>query len=355
MRPALPRSRPRRVILGIGALLLVGSVSTPLIEEISEAGRSDTAVAAHSVAPAASPLAGAHRTAIAHQHPCGRASAAIVGAVDAQVAQRIYADELAGGETVIDQAHIRESRALARALVAGNRAAVFAAVHAIVYTPHWHIVRLRVLKAGQVLADVGGPYVIAPVSGTLARHGRTIGRYVMSVQDDAGYVKLISRFIGVPVDLYRGRSFVMGTLQPAPPLPQSGASVSAGGIGYRVRLLKARAFPAGGLEAALFAPAPARAVSSLGCSHVLAHAWGSIAMHIAARFRPLSAHLADLAAVVRAVTGARVFVLSHGREIAGGSMPARLPSSGTARIAGHSRGVFSWAVSAGTRVYVLTP
>ena len=77
---------------------------------------------------------------------------------------------------------------------------------AIVYTPHWHIVRLRVMQGTRVLADVGGPYVIAPVTGTLEQHGRTLGRYVMSVQDDTGYVKLVSRFIGVPVELYRGRS-----------------------------------------------------------------------------------------------------------------------------------------------------
>ena len=99
----------------------------------------------------------------------------------------------------------------------GNRRAILAAVHSIVYTPHWHIVRLRVFKAGHVIADVGGPYVIAPVTGVLRQHGRTVGRYVMSVQDDLGYIKLVSRFIGVPVDFYRGRSFVMGTLRPAPP------------------------------------------------------------------------------------------------------------------------------------------
>ena len=66
-------------------------------------------------------------------------------------------------------------QALLSALSAGDDAAVSAAVSAMVYTPHWHIVRLRVLRAGHVIADVGRPYVIAPVTGTIRQHGRTLG------------------------------------------------------------------------------------------------------------------------------------------------------------------------------------
>ena len=135
--------------------------------------------------------------------------------------EKIYADELAGRETLTDQAHVGGSPALTAALSAANGAATRAAVRGIVYMPGWHIVRLRVMAAGHVIADVGGPYVIAPVRGVLKRDGHAIGRYVMSVQDDVGYVKLISRFIGVPVDLYRERSFLMGTLRPAQRCPRA--------------------------------------------------------------------------------------------------------------------------------------
>ena len=56
---------------------------------------------------------------------------------------------------------------------------------------------------------------------------RTLGTYVMSVQDDTGYVKLVSRLIGVPVELYRGRSPADGHREAPPPLPATEADVRA--------------------------------------------------------------------------------------------------------------------------------
>lgn len=149
--------------------------------------------------------------------PCGPASAATIASVDAAVAQGIYAAEIHSSEVNADIAHVTASQALLSALASNNGAAVYSAVHSIVYTPHWHIVRLRVVKAARVVADVGGPDVIAPVSGALRWKGKTIGTYVMSVQDDIGYVKLVSRFIGVPVDLYRNGSFLMERFGPHRP------------------------------------------------------------------------------------------------------------------------------------------
>ena len=218
-RPRSPRSR--RAISGIGSLVLVGLLVALATGEASDADRDNGSGADH--ASATSLLAVTHNREVASGQPCGTRSAATVASVDTQVAQRIYADELAGRETLADQAHVRQSQALLSALSSGNSSAVAAAVRAIVYTPHWHIVRLRVLRAGRVLADVGGPYVIAPVTGTLKQRGRTLGRYVMSVQDDTGYVKLLSRFIGVPVELYRGRSPLMGTAH-APARPPAAGS-----------------------------------------------------------------------------------------------------------------------------------
>ena len=197
---------------------------------------------------------------------CGPATAATIAGVDDSVAQRIYAGELSGRELGADVAHVTGSAELLTALDSADQRAVYAAVHALVYTPHWHIVRLRVLQHGRVLADVGGPDIIAPISGTLRFKGRTVGSFVMSVQDDLGYVKLVSRFIGVPIDLYRAGSFVMGTLQPPPPASvSSGESLAIGQSDYQAALLSTTAFPAGTLKVTLFVPAPASTLAARSC------------------------------------------------------------------------------------------
>lgn len=341
-------TRPRHLVRVL-ALVAAVCVAVPVLLEAAEPDRGDALARRGS---RLSPLTGSPGAA---EPPCGAASAAVVAGIDAQVAAKIYADELTGRETREDLVHIRDSHALTSALSAGDAAATRAAVHALVYRPGWHIVRLRVLAAGRLPADVGGPYVFAPVSGELLSAGRPLARFVMSVQDDAGLVKLITRFIGTPVDLYRGRSFLMGTLRPAPALPASGSTIAAAGAGYRVAVLDMGAFPAGTLKVALFAPLPPPSLASLGCRHVAAQAWGSIAKHIAARFKPLAAHFNDLAGLVRAVTGASLYVVSGGRVLAGGKPPGHLGAGGSVRLAGRTREVVSWAASPRARVYMLTP
>ncbi len=286
---------------------------------------------------------------------CGPQTASTIASVDTVVAQGIYAAELQSHEVSEDTAHITHSQALLSALASNNSAAVYEAVHSIVYTPHWHIVRLRVVRGGRVIADVGGPDVIAPVSGTLRSRGRTLGTYVMSVQDDLGYVKLVSRFIGVPVNLYRNGSFVMGTLQHAPTTLSSGASVHVDGASYQVQLLNERAFPSGPLRVSLFIPAPSRATSATTCAAVRLASWGSVAMHIAARLQPLTAHYQSLVDVLHGTTGGPAYVRAGSKRIAGGGVPARLPSHGIVKFGGRSWGVFSWEPAPPARIYFLTP
>ena len=205
-----PRARP--LAIGLTSLAIVGAI---LAAEFTGPGPRGLAPAQGSSADVpGTQVAASSASSPDPSSPCGRASASTIAAVDATAAQGIYAGELSGSEVSADIAHVTGSQALLSALARNDRAAVYAAVRTIVYTPHWHIVRLRVARAGGVIADVGGPDVIAPVSGPLSFRGRTVGSYVMSVQDDAGYVKLVSRFIGVPIDLYRNGAFLMGTLQP---------------------------------------------------------------------------------------------------------------------------------------------
>jgi hypothetical protein len=291
------------------------------------------------------------RTAASPTGACGARSAATTGAVESLVARRIYAEELRGAETRLDAARVAHYRPLLGALARGDAAAVRAAVHALVYAPHWHIVRLRVSAGGRVLADVGGPHVLAPVGGSLRVRGRKLAGFVMSVQDDLGYLKLVTRFIGAPVDLYQRGAFVMGTLRPAPEAASGNGRVRAGGVAYLSTALAARAFPADPLQARLFVP---EAPSRLSCAAVRVAAFGIVARHVAARLHPLSAHLRDLADILRTVTTGRVLVRSGARRIVGGG-PARLPRSGSVRYAGRRWAVYSWQPLPAVRVFVLTP
>lgn len=331
--------------------LLLAAVVVSAIGAVAAAAPRDDLRAPRLAATAAATGGGAATGTVAA--PCGAATAATIAAVDRTVAERIYAGELRSTAVSADAGHVTHSAALLSALAASDGPATYAAVHALVYAPHWHIVRLRVLQAGRVLADVGGPHIIAPVTGVLRRHGRVLGSYVMSVQDDTGYVKLVSRFIGVPIDLYGPSGFLMGTLQPAP--AEGSGTATAGGHAYLPVDFGALAFPSGSLQVELFVPAPATALAAESCDSVRTAAWGSVAQHVAARFRPLAAHYQDLADVLRSLTGGVTLVRAEAHDLVGGSSPARLPAGGTVRFAGRSWSVFSWAPSTRARVYLLTP
>lgn len=283
---------------------------------------------------------------------CGSASAAIAASVDDFVAHRIYAGELSGTEVRADLAHVTGSRELLTALARSTQTAVYTAVHTIVYMPRWHIVRLRVSAHGRVLADVGGPYIIAPISGALRFRGRTVGHFVMSVQDDLGFIKLVSRFTGVPIDLYRNGSLVMGTLKPAPSSVTDGATVAIAGRRYQTHVLDALAFPSGTLRAVLFVPVPTGASS---CAQVRVAAWGNVLRHIATRFSPLAANYGSLVGAVRGSSGGFVFVRAGSRRLAGTLGPKRIPRSGSVSYSGREWRVYSWEPVPPARIYFLTP
>ena len=174
--------------------------------------RSRRSVAAAALAAAlsvAAVAAGGGAPASAQPAQCGPATVATLATLDAQFATNIYKGELGGSETQVDLGHVTTAPDLLAAVAAGNVKATVDAVKRIVYHPFWHIVRLRVLDAsGKLLADFGGPYVIAPVNGVLRSDGKVIGSFVMSVQDDVGFTKLESRAVGDPIAIYVGGDLV---------------------------------------------------------------------------------------------------------------------------------------------------
>src|SRR5215831_13694648 len=324
MSPPRKRSTVRWLAATLVVIALVGgavAVADPDESHRSGAGVDDSARAhASGALTSSSQGAAGGPVSAGTTKACGAATAQTIEAIDAHVAQRIYNGERTGHEVAEDLSRIAGFEELASAVAAGNRAAVYATVHTIVYTPHWHIVRLRVTRGGGVLADVGGPYIIAPVTGTLRHGGRTVGSFVMSVQDDVGYIKLVTRFTGVPIDLYGtprpSRSFLLGTLQPAPPLPVDGATVKAGGASYLAHVAEAAAFPTGKLHVVLFVPAPPQSLSKLSCAAVRSSAWLSVLRHVASRFTPLSSQYQDYAGTLKGATGGLAFVREGGRQIA---------------------------------------
>ncbi|MEA2153210.1 MAG: hypothetical protein QOI18_1443 [Solirubrobacteraceae bacterium] len=168
------------------------------------------------------------------------------------IAHLIYDGE-AGRRTHAQIDRVQHSRPLLRAVARKDPTATRAAVEALL---HEHVVRLRVSAGGRLLSDVGGPFVLAPVTAPLRRGGRTIGSFVMSIQDDEGYKRLAQRLVGVDVLMYMGSRLVKSTIGFSPgPIPTSGP-VSYRGKRFRAYTFTAEAFPSGPLRITVLIPMP---------------------------------------------------------------------------------------------------
>jgi hypothetical protein len=105
----------------------------------------------------------------------------------ANVARRIYASERSGTPVRASLRRISHDAAAMR----GNRAELLRQL----FLPGYHVVRLRVVRGGHTVGDVGGRFVVAGPT----RRGMTI-----SIQDVIGYVKLVHRLTGQAI-VVRGR------------------------------------------------------------------------------------------------------------------------------------------------------
>jgi len=294
---------------------------------------------------------------------CGAATQASVARDYRQMAWTVYQGELAGLEVREDAAHVRASRALAAGLATGDTAAVLAATHALVFHRHWHIVRLRVLSStGRVLADIGGPYVLAPVLGHISYRGKTVGSFVMSVQDDAGYAKLVTRFSGLPIEIYaagqpvEGESFPAGTVPAAP--PANGSALALAGANYVALSYAVKAFPSGSDRVFVAVPRVTAGQQASSCFAVDAATSTSIASHLA-KHVTLPADAGVFVAVDHEFTpSALVFVVSGSNVLASSShlaLPSRLPLAGQITFLGHQWLVKSFVPWPRLSVYLLYP
>ena len=198
---------------------------------------------------------------------CGASAADTTVNTLSRIANRIYTGE-AGRRTIPQIRRVQRNPALLEAVARRDPAATAAAVGTLL---HQHIVRMRVYatppggqsgastrsgSGGLLLADVGGPYVLAPVTALLRLHGRTIGTVVLSIQDDEGYLRLTRRLAGLRVLMYMGGRLVKNSLGPSPGAVPASGSYSYRGNSYRVYTLHGRAFPSGPLTVRVLIPIP---------------------------------------------------------------------------------------------------
>jgi hypothetical protein len=175
----------------------------------------------------------------------------------AQVAQRIYQQEVSGSVGRSQVRRILRDRVLDRAIADGDRKALRAEALRQLFLPGKHVVRIRVMKGAAVLTDVGGRFVVGDEVGVLrAPDGHEIGRVEISMQDVLGYRKLVNRLLGAQI-VVRGRPGHVETSLPAAAnasLPSSG-TVTLDGQSYVVREFHERGFGEELLSAWLLVPA----------------------------------------------------------------------------------------------------
>ncbi len=291
---------------------------------------------------------------------CGASTPTTLATVAALVASDIDRGERTGSETQVDLGHVTGDAALLAAVAADDIPATARAVAKIVYHHFWHIVRLRVLDAaGNLLADVGGPAVIAPVDGVLrSAAGAQIGTFVMSVQDDVGFAKLERRALGDSIGIYVAGELVAERGAEFPQAePAADTTVTLAGVPYATETLTYDAFPSGTLDAVIALPPPTAAQTRESCTAVQVGEVGFVAERLALRFHPLASNYSNFAEVVHSETGAVVVVRIGLRVIAGseGPGPATLPTAGTVSYEGQLWSVFAFAPTPPAKVYLLIP
>jgi hypothetical protein len=186
---------------------------------------------------------------------CGATSEDTVVNTLAREATLVYRGE-AGRRTLPQVRRVQADPALLSAVARRDPAATRRAVEALL---NQHIVRLRVSAGARLLADVGGPYVLAPVSAALRMGGRTIGSFILSIQDDEGYLRLTRRLAGLSVLMYMNAShpqLVKNSLGPEPGTVPDSGPYEYRGRKFRVFTIHARAFPSGPLRINVLIPVP---------------------------------------------------------------------------------------------------
>jgi hypothetical protein len=184
----------------------------------------------------------------------GACSTAVLGALG-HVAVRVYREGVSSERTGSALSFISRSIPLRAAVERDDPRAAQAAAQALLATGH--MTNLRVLRGGQVLADVGAPDALAPLHGTIASaSGAPIGAFFTSVWADTGFVEETNGIAqGATALRENGRSiagsFALGSGEPPPR-----GTLTAKGNTYAYTSFTAAAYPAGQLRIYLLKSIP---------------------------------------------------------------------------------------------------
>jgi hypothetical protein len=169
-------------------------------------------------------------------------------------AERIYRGEQSGSQTRAVVRDFEHSRAFQEAVASDNRPATEAAIVAF-FKSTLHVVRVRATLGEKLVADVGGPHVLAPVRGDVRNaRGSIVGHFLLSVQDDLGYVILTHRFAGVQVFLRQSDLPLLASTSPVPANLPAHGQVTYRGLPYHTYSFTAEAFPRGVLQVQFLIP-----------------------------------------------------------------------------------------------------
>jgi hypothetical protein len=193
------------------------------------------------LAVAAAVLPGCAAEQAADQDPPAMAVAGVRADTLGGVARRIYRQEADGAVGHAAVRRIARDRALVTAADDGDGSALRAAALRQLFNPGKHVVRLSVVRGDRTLTDVGGAFVVTPARLRLP------GGAVLeaSMQDVAGYVKLVHRLTGAQVVVRGAPGHVESSLPAAAglALPAAGDTTIAGQA-YVVRSFHERGYGA---------------------------------------------------------------------------------------------------------------
>lgn len=191
---------------------------------------------------------------------CPSAAAQIPVQTLGQVGERIYQEEAGSPYVRATLRHIEADPSFRQAVAARDPKAIRAAIVGL-FGAHIHVVRVRAwaVEAGgsqRFLYDLGGPYVLAPVHGSVHSAGKLVGRFSFAIQDDAGYLRLARLFTGAEVLMRVGSKQVMGSLDPGPDSVPDHGTVEYRGKSYEAYSFSGEAFPSGPLRISLLIRKP---------------------------------------------------------------------------------------------------